>query len=99
VRAATWAQIGIYGIGTALHESMLPCQRLMTKMLLTLAGLAILLFVFFFCKCNENNRLQQFIDIRKYNFYIWIFQYKGCIELVDYWPTNTNHKSERATFG
>ena len=50
-------------------------------------------------KSNENNQLQQFIDVRKYNFYFWILQYKGCIELGDYWPTHTNHKSERATFG
>jgi hypothetical protein len=47
---ATWAQIGIYGIW-----DMLPWQCLATKMLLTLAGLGILHFIYFlfFCKCNE----------------------------------------------
>ena len=38
---ATWAQIGINGIGTALHKITLPWQSLMTKMLLTHAGLGI----------------------------------------------------------
>ena len=28
-----------------------------------------------------------------------MLKYKGCTELGDYWPTHTNHKSERATFG
>ena len=31
---------------------------------------------------NEDNRLQQFIEIRKCNFYFWILQYKGLIEYL-----------------
>ena len=41
-----------------------------------------------------------FLNAMKTKFYFRILlQYRGCIELLNYWPTHTNHKTEGATFG
>ena len=81
------------------REHMLPWQCLMTKMLLTLAGLVILTFSFFLnamktIGCSNLLILENIIFTFEY------FSIKDALNNVgDYWPTHTNHKSERATFG
>ena len=51
----------------------------------------------FFCECIENSNL---LISENLIFTFEHFNIKDVLNnLGDYWPTHTNHKSERATFG
>ena len=84
------------------REHMLPWQCLMTKMLLTLAGLGILIFSYFLFFVNAMKTIgySNLLMSENINVTFECFSIKDALNnLGDYWPTPTNHKSERATFG
>ena len=72
MREATWAQIGMDGIGQHFTRTHVNLAAFHEKDTADTCRFGNSFFSSFFCKCNENNWLQQFLDVRKYNFYFRI---------------------------